>query len=91
MHILAFSRRIILVKIYVNERGYRVHESHQNTILSRHEVELIRQLHEQGMRYAVIAEKFGISISNVGKICRFERRAATVWREINIHGEKVNS
>ena len=39
------------------------------------EVELIRALHEKhGMSYSTLAEKFEVSVSLVGKICRYQRR-----------------
>lgn len=60
-----------------NERGLRVGESHHNAELSNHEVEEIRKLHESGMSYPRIADKFEISKSSVGKYCRYERRGQT--------------
>lgn len=48
---------------------------HHRAKLTDHDVELIRQLHEEGMSYTTIARKFDVSRSMVGRICRFERRA----------------
>lgn len=64
----------------VNERGIRVGEGHQRSKLSDHDVELIRELAEDGMRYSLIAAKFEISKGTVGRICRYERRGQTAIR-----------
>lgn len=61
----------------VNDRGLRVGEGHGGSKLTDHEVELIRQLAEDGMRYSLIAAKFEISKVTVGRICRYERRGQT--------------
>lgn len=49
-------------------------ESHPKAKLTNHEVDLILALHHDGMEYALIAEKFEISVSSVGKIVRGLRR-----------------
>jgi DNA invertase Pin-like site-specific DNA recombinase len=66
----------------VNERGLRVGEDHQRAKLSNHEIELIRQLREQGMTCRAIAEKFEISKAMVSYICSHKKRAQTAvrWR-----------
>lgn len=64
----------------VNERGLRVGEDHQRAKLSNHEVELIRQLHEGGMSYRALAEKFEISLGMAWNICNFRLRAQTAVR-----------
>lgn len=74
----ATTERKILVA--VNENGIRMGEGHSNAIFTDHEVELVRQLHEEGMTYEVLAEKFECSKSTISKICQFKRRAATVAR-----------
>lgn len=68
------------VFVAVNEKGVRIGESHQNAKLTDHEVELIRQLHEDGLTYEVIAEKFECSKSTIAMICQYNRRAETVAR-----------
>lgn len=62
----------------VNAHGLRIGENHQRALISDHDVELIRELAEGGMRYTEIAEKFEISKVTVGRICRYERRGQTV-------------
>ncbi|HHV49092.1 MAG TPA: hypothetical protein GXX56_09065 [Rhodocyclaceae bacterium] len=60
--------------VAVNEAGLRIGEDHPNAKLTDGEVEMIRQLHEEGVSYKVLAEKFEISKGAVAKICRYERR-----------------
>lgn len=71
--------------VSVNDRGYRVGEGHQNALLTDAEVEVVRRLHDEGMSYPILAEKFEMSIWAIGRICRFERRAATSYRTKVVH------
>jgi hypothetical protein len=69
--------------VAVNERGRRIGESHPRAVLTDHEVDLIRELAEQGLTYGQIAEKFDMpakrsSRVRIGKIVRCEVRAQTV-------------
>lgn len=59
----------------VNENGLRVGQDHQRAKLSDAAVDLIRELHEGGMSYGVIAKKFEIAKSTVQDICTYRRRA----------------
>lgn len=63
--------------VAVNERGLRIGEDHPNAKLTDAEVERIRSLHEDGMSYEALAEKFEVSNWAIGRICRYERRAQT--------------
>jgi IS30 family transposase len=69
----------------VNERGLRVGEDHQHARLTDHEVELIRQLHDQGVSYKKLADKFGVGKSTVADIVKFRRRGqfAVGWRTVH--------
>lgn len=49
-------------------------QSHPRAKLIDHDVEMIRQLHEQGMGYRQTADKFGVSRHTVKSICLFRRR-----------------
>ncbi|WP_052236206.1 hypothetical protein [Bordetella avium] len=60
--------------VTVNDAGLRVGEDHPNAKLTDGEVERIRSLHEDGLSYQTLAEKFEISKGAVAKICRYERR-----------------
>ncbi len=68
----------------VNEAGLRIGECHHNAKLTDAEVELIRQMHEDGLTYDQLAEKFEVSKWAIGRICRYERRAQypVKWKEI---------
>lgn len=72
----------------VNERGYRVGEDHPNALLTDWEVELVRRLHEEdGLSYAVLAEKFGVSKSSVADICQYRRRGQRPARWVRVTDE----
>lgn len=64
----------------VNERGLRVGQDHHRAKLTDRDVELIRQLHEDGMSYRVIAEKFEVSKMLVCYVCTYRRRATVPTR-----------
>lgn len=64
-------------KVAVNDAGLRIGEDHPNAKLTDAEVERIRSLHEDGMSYEALAEKFEVSKWAIGRICRYERRAQT--------------
>lgn len=72
--------------VAVNDKGARIGGDHHRARLTDTEVELIRNLHEEGMNYETLAEKFEISRGTVGRICRFERRAQTQagFKEVHI-------
>lgn len=64
--------------VAVNERGLRIGEDHPRAELTDAEVERIRELHEEGMSYRQLAEKFEQSKGAIAKICRYERRGQSV-------------
>lgn len=64
----------------VNERGLRVGQDHHRAKITDRDVELIRMLHEAGMSYRVIAEKFEVSKMLVCYICTYRRRASAAVR-----------
>ncbi len=68
--------------VQIGEYGRRIGETHGMARLSDHEIELIRQLKEQGMPAAEIAGKFEVSKRYVYKLVNYERRASVVaeWR-----------
>jgi len=74
--------------VAVNERGLLIGEDHPRARLTDGEVELIRLLHEEGMSYTVLAEKFEVSKWAVGRICRYERRAQppAAFKRVGAHG-----
>ncbi len=72
--------------VQIGEYGKRVGESHGRARLTDHEIDLIRQLKEQGMSAATIAEKMEISKRYVYKLVNFERRASVVaeYRRVSL-------
>lgn len=64
--------------IQIGEYGKRIGESHGRAKLTDHEIDLVRQLKEQGMPAAEIADKMEISKRYVYKLANFERRASIV-------------
>ena len=79
--------------VAVNEHGRRIGESHPRAKLTDHEVDLIRELAEQGLTHEQIARKFELSDkpapcasmpkrtvggAYVGRIVRCERRGQSV-------------
>lgn len=51
--------------------GYRVGDSHHNATLTDHEVELMRQLHDEGLPVRQLALLFGVSDGHVSKVVRY--------------------
>lgn len=70
----------------VNERGLRVGEDHQHARLTDAECELIRQMHEQGMSYKRLADKFEVGKSTIADIVKMRRRGqfAVTWRVVRV-------
>ncbi|MDD5176277.1 MAG: hypothetical protein PHQ05_07650 [Sterolibacterium sp.] len=71
--------------VAVNDAGLRIGEDHPNAKLTDAEVERIRSLHEDGMSYDALAEKFEVSKWAIGRICRYERRAQTPANFKSVH------
>ncbi len=69
--------RRVLVK--VNELGKRIGDSHGRAVFTDHEVELMRQLREGGMKLKEIAEKFETTKGHVSRICNYTRRGCTAF------------
>lgn len=70
--------------IKVNELGRRIGESHQNTSLTDHDVELILALRDEGLTLSEIAEKFEVSKGCVWKIVHGYRRGQWDARMIRV-------
>lgn len=73
-------------RILVNERGCRVGQFHLKASLTDHEVELIRQLNEEGLGYQRLAEKFGVGKSTIQMICTYQRRNQVMVKEKVVYG-----
>lgn len=66
--------------VQINDRGQRINESHPRAVLSDHEVLLLLQLRDEGFSLAWLAEKFEVSKSQAGRICRGEQRGQPAMR-----------
>ena len=47
---------------------------HYAAKLTDHEVEIVRQLHDEGLSYLEIAKKFGVSKPSIQRICTHRTR-----------------
>jgi IS30 family transposase len=72
--------------IGLSEQGSRVGETHPRAKLTDHDVDLIRELHEAGLSYRVIAIKFSVAKSTVRDIVKCRRRWQFVasWRRVAV-------
>lgn len=73
------------ITVGVNEKGARVGEDHPRATLTDHDVELMRQMHEQeGIGYKRLAKMFDTSVAQARNICLYRQRAQTAssWRTI---------
>jgi hypothetical protein len=66
--------------IKLSDRGLRIGESHGRAKLTDRDVELLRQLRDQGWSLTHLAEKFDLSRRHVLRICSHRQRATTVAR-----------
>jgi AraC-like DNA-binding protein len=65
----------MMYEVKVNDKGCRIGQYHLRAVLTDHEVELIRSLHEDDeLGYSKLADKFGVSKSTIAKICQYNRR-----------------
>lgn len=67
----------------VDERGYRVGQTHHNSTIPDSVVRAVRDAHEYDLwSYNRIAREMGLKKSTVAKLCRYERRAIVPqdWR-----------
>jgi len=66
-------------RVYFNEIGYRVGETHQNAKYADSTVERVRVMREQeGKGYRQISRETGIPIRTVRDFCNYARRAQIV-------------
>lgn len=74
--------------VAVDERGFRIGETHHNATISDQMVDMIRDLFEyDGLKCQEIAERTGIAKSTIVKICRYERRASRPHRWKRLDGK----
>jgi DNA invertase Pin-like site-specific DNA recombinase len=77
------KKRVI---VGLNENGRRIGESHPASKLTDHEIDLIRELYDDGMSISEIARKFEIAKSYCWDICNYYKRCQTIsrFKEIEI-------
>jgi predicted DNA-binding protein (UPF0251 family) len=63
------------IAVAINELGRRIGQDHHNAKLTNGEVEMIRQMREDGMTYTEIANKMEIGRRTVRDIVHGRRRA----------------
>lgn len=74
--------RIARRRFMYGESGKLVGESHHKAVLTDHEVELLLDLHEEGMSHAWLAEKFEISKVSVWSICSGRTRGVPITKVV---------
>lgn len=74
--------------VAIDDRGFRIGETHHNARLSDALVDQIRDMHEyEGLRVGEICERLGLAKTTVVKICRYERRASLPHRWKKLDGK----
>lgn len=76
-------------RVGVSDTGRRCGETHHRAKLSDHDIDLIRDLHSEGIGYRRIAEKFEVSHSTVRDIVKCRRRYAVAirWKLVTVPGD----
>lgn len=64
-------------QVKINENGRRIGEDHQRAKLTDAEVDLVRDLRDDGMSYGQIAKRMEVGKSTVRDICLCRCRAQT--------------
>jgi len=74
------------IKVAVNEKGYRIGDSHHRAKITNHEVDLILELNMAGYGYKRIAQKFDIGVRTVRDIINGKKRNHTIagWKVVVI-------
>ena len=61
--------------VAVGDQNRWVGEDHPRAKLSNRQIDAIRDAHELGVPYSLLAQLCAVSTHSIGRICRFERRA----------------
>ena len=71
--------------VAVNEISRRVGNSHHNAKLTNAEVDMLLEMHDQGLGYRKLSAMFEVSKSLVRDICKGKSRCQipTSWRVLN--------
>lgn len=69
------------VLIPINELGHPIGQAHHRSILSDEQVDLMRDLYEEGLvGYRTLAKMFGTNRNTVKDIVKYRRRVGTIDR-----------
>lgn len=74
---------MIKCMVAVNERGWRIGQTHHRAKATDAEIDLIRELHEEhGWGYRKLSMKFKLSKRTIRDICSYRKRAQFIvgWR-----------
>lgn len=79
---VAVQKRAKKRMVAVNDAGRRIGEDHPRAVLTNREVDLVHELHEDGMSISELARKMEVSKGCIWKILRGYRRGqvASGWR-----------
>ena len=79
---VAVQKRAKKRMVAVNDAGRRIGEDHPRAVLTNREVDLVHELHEDGMSISELARKMEVSKGCIWKIVRGYRRGqvASGWR-----------
>ena len=72
--------------VAINERGFRIGDTHHNAKVPDEIVNRIRDLHEdQGIGYRKLARMFNLKRAFIQKVCKYRIRAqvASAWQRID--------
>ena len=72
------------MKLHLNDLGRRIGESHPRAKLTDADVELVHALVEDGLSYAQVAVKMGVSKSCVAHIASGRRRGQVAMRIVSV-------
>lgn len=77
----------------VNENGHVIGQSHGRAKFTDAEVEMMRQLREEGMKLREIAGIFECALVTVHSICKYKRRAQTAarYKEIELPASEATA
>lgn len=73
----------------VGESGHPIGEGHHKAKLTDADVELIRDIYEEGLvSYSTLASVFGVDKATIRDIVKYRRRASTLARFVTVDADK---
>ena len=82
------GRVVFKLQIAVNEKGYRIGESHPCAKLTNNEVESMLQMRDEGFGYKRLARMFDVSSATARNIVKGRKRSQVIagWKMVLIEG-----